>query len=47
VTGALARIITHWQEVAAPYGCHFENYLARRSFKMTTRPSDLPNFPYW
>jgi hypothetical protein len=30
-----------------PYGCHFENYLARRSFKMTTRPSDLPNFPYW
>src|SRR6201998_4103411 len=41
VTGALARIITHWREVAAPHGCHFENYLAqdlritrRRSFKI-------------
>jgi hypothetical protein len=29
VTGALARIITHWREVAAPHGCHFENYLAK------------------
>jgi hypothetical protein len=29
VTGALARIITHWREVAAAYGCHFENYLAQ------------------
>jgi hypothetical protein len=26
---ALARIITHWREVAAPHGCHFENYLAQ------------------
>jgi hypothetical protein len=29
VTGALARIITHWRKVAAPHGCHFENYLAQ------------------
>jgi len=29
VTGALARIITHWREVAAPHGRHFENYLAQ------------------
>jgi hypothetical protein len=55
VTGALARIITHWREVAAPHGCHFENYLAQdlriiwraAPSKMTTRTSDLPNFPYW
>jgi hypothetical protein len=54
VTGALARIITHWREVAAPHGCHFENYLAQdlriiwraAPSKLTTRPSDLPNFPY-
>ena len=29
MTGALARIITHWREVAAPHGRHFENYLAQ------------------
>jgi hypothetical protein len=27
-------------------GAELENYLARRSFKMTTRPCDLTNFPY-
>jgi hypothetical protein len=27
VTGASPGIITHWREVAAPHGCHFENYL--------------------
>jgi hypothetical protein len=29
VTAPLARIITHRREVAAPHGCHFENYLAQ------------------
>jgi hypothetical protein len=29
VTGALARHITHWEEVAVPHGHHFENYLAQ------------------
>jgi hypothetical protein len=27
VTGASLGIIRHWREVAAPHGCHFENYL--------------------
>jgi hypothetical protein len=29
VTGRWRGIIAHWQEVAAPLGCHFENYLAQ------------------
>ena len=36
MTGALARIIAHRREVTASHDCHFDHFLARRSFKMTT-----------
>jgi hypothetical protein len=31
-------IITHWREVAAQHGCHFENYLARCSCALSASP---------
>src|SRR3954463_14659285 len=32
-------IITHWWEVAAPHGCHFENYRAQDLRFMALRPA--------
>src|SRR5437762_11287678 len=32
-------IITHWWEVAAPHGCHFENYRAQDMRFMALRPA--------